>query len=130
MLGVMILINQIMNVGATTFFALSGGTHSVKRFILYQIIGGLCGLGINLTYAGMVRFSSVETAAAIGTGLSFVSVQIFSSYLFSRRLQRLAMVGSVSSGSWYSLDSSGKDLTAVSSAVGGNGRVEGAVAPS
>jgi drug/metabolite transporter (DMT)-like permease len=81
MLGVMIIVNQIMNVAATTFFALSGETHSVKRFILYQIIGGVFGLGINLTYAGLVRYSSIETAAAIGIGLAFVLVQIFSSYL-------------------------------------------------
>jgi hypothetical protein len=47
MLGLMILVSQITNVAATTFFALSGETHSVKRFIIYQIIGGLFGLGIN-----------------------------------------------------------------------------------
>jgi drug/metabolite transporter (DMT)-like permease len=82
MLAVVILINQVMNVGATTFFALSGESHSVKRFILYQVIGGLFGLGINLTYAGLVRYSSVQVAAAIGIGLSFVTVQISSSYLF------------------------------------------------
>jgi drug/metabolite transporter (DMT)-like permease len=82
MLGVMILVNQVMNVGATTFFALSGDAHSVKRFIVYQIIGGLFGLGINLSYAGLVHYSSVPAAAAVGIGLAFVVVQIVSSYLF------------------------------------------------
>jgi drug/metabolite transporter (DMT)-like permease len=82
MLGVVIVVNQVMNVSATTFFALSGEAHTFKRFILYQIIGGLFGLGINLTYAGLVRYSSVQSAAAIGIGLSFVTVQVFSSYLF------------------------------------------------
>ena len=81
MLAVMIFVNLATNVGAFTFFALSGQTQSVSRFVFYQIIGGLLGLAINLTYAGMVRFSSVETAAAIGIGLAFVVVQIFSSYL-------------------------------------------------
>jgi multidrug transporter EmrE-like cation transporter len=82
MLGVMILVNQVMNFGATTLFALSGGAPSVRRFILYQIFGGLFGLGINLTYAGLVRYSSVQVAAAIGIGLAFVTVQIVSSYFF------------------------------------------------
>jgi drug/metabolite transporter (DMT)-like permease len=81
MLALMILVNQICNVGATTLFALSGHADSGKRFVLYQILGGLFGLGINLTFAGLVRYSSVQTAAAIGIGLSFVSVQVFSSYL-------------------------------------------------
>ena len=82
MLGVMILVNQATNLGATTFFALSGMAHSVERFVLFQVLGGLFGLGINLSYAGLVRYSSVETAAGIGIGLAFVSVQVFSSYLF------------------------------------------------
>jgi drug/metabolite transporter (DMT)-like permease len=81
MLAVMIFVNLATNIGAFTFFALSGQTQSVSRFVFYQIIGGLLGLAINLTYAGMVRSSSVETAAAIGIGLAFVMVQIFSSYL-------------------------------------------------
>lgn len=81
MLAVMVVVNQIMNVGATTCFALSGQSDNLKRFVIYQIFGGLFGLGINLTYAGLVRFSTVQTAAAIGIGLSFASVQVFSSYL-------------------------------------------------
>jgi hypothetical protein len=47
MLAVMIFVNQIMSIGASAFFALSGQAHSVKHFVLYQIIGGLFGLGIN-----------------------------------------------------------------------------------
>ncbi|MCL5734400.1 MAG: hypothetical protein M1274_02240 [Actinobacteria bacterium] len=82
MLAVVILVNQIMNIGATSFFALSGEANSLKRFILFQIIGGVFGLGINLSYAGLVRYASVEAAAAIGIGMAFVMVQIFSSYLF------------------------------------------------
>jgi drug/metabolite transporter (DMT)-like permease len=81
MLILTILVNQIMNVGATTMFALSGQADSARNFVIYQIIGGLFGLGINLSFAGLVHYSTVQTAAAIGIGLSFVSVQIFSSYL-------------------------------------------------
>jgi drug/metabolite transporter (DMT)-like permease len=84
MLALAIVVNQVMNVGAATFFALSGSTDSIRRFVIYQIVGGLLGLGINLSYAAMVRFASVQTAAAIGIGSSFVMVQIFSSYLMLR----------------------------------------------
>ena len=82
LLGVMIFVNQIMNIGATTFFALSGSVHSGGRFVLYQILGGIFGLGIQLSFAGLVRYSSVGSAAAIGIGLSYVSVTIFTTYLF------------------------------------------------
>jgi len=81
MLALVIIVNQICNIGATTLFALSAHADSGKKFVLYQIFGGLFGLGINLTFAGLVRYSTVQTAAAIGIGLAFVSVQIFTSYL-------------------------------------------------
>ncbi len=75
-----IFLNQALNVGATTGFALSGTSPSTQRFVFWQIIGSAFGLGTQLSYAGLVRFSSVEFANAIGIGLAFVSAQVFSAY--------------------------------------------------
>ena len=102
MLAVMIFVNLATNVGAFTFFALSGQTQSVSRFVFYQIIGGLLGLAINLTYAGMVRSSSVETAAAIGIGLAFVMVQYSARTCCSTSVSQ---PGSGSASHWSSRES-------------------------
>ncbi len=78
----MILLNQALNVGATTGFALSGYSQNLQRFVFWQIVGSIFGLGTQLSFAGLVRFSSLELANAIDIGLAFVSAQIFSAYLF------------------------------------------------
>jgi drug/metabolite transporter (DMT)-like permease len=80
MMGLLVFLNQALNVGATTGFALSGNT--VQRFVFWQIIGSVFGLGTQISFAGLVRFSSLEFANAIGIGLAFVSAQIFSAYIF------------------------------------------------
>lgn len=82
MMGLMILLNQVLNVGATTGFALSGNSNTVQRFVFWQIIGSAFGFGTQISFAGLVRFSSLEFANAIGIGLAFVSAQIFSAYIF------------------------------------------------
>ena len=76
-----VVLNQFFNVAATAAFAISGQAETVRTFILWQIIGGLFGLGTQVTFAGLVRYSSVGLANAIGNGLAFVSIQIFSAYL-------------------------------------------------
>ncbi|MDE3091019.1 MAG: hypothetical protein KGJ80_16725 [Chloroflexota bacterium] len=81
-MGLMILLNQILNVGATTGFALSGNSNTAQRFVFWQVIGSVFGLGTQLSFAGLVHFSSLEFANAIGIGLAFVSAQIFSAYIF------------------------------------------------
>jgi drug/metabolite transporter (DMT)-like permease len=81
-MGLLILLNQAMNVGATTGFALSGNSPNSQRFVLWQIVGSVFGLGSQVSFAGLVRFSSLDLANAIGIGLSFVSAQIVSAYLF------------------------------------------------
>lgn len=81
-MGLMILLNQVLNVGATTCFALSGNSETPQRFLLWQIIGSVFGLGTQVSFAGLVRFSSLEFANAIGIGLAFVSAQIFSAYVY------------------------------------------------
>ena len=82
MMGLMILLNQALNVGATTSFALSGNSNTPQRFVFWQLIGSVFGLGTQLSFAGLVRFSSLEFANAIGIGLAFVSAQVFSAYVF------------------------------------------------
>ena len=82
MMALVILLNQALNVGATTGFALSGTSATLPRFVFWQIIGSAFGLGAQLSFAGLVRFSSIEIANAVGIGLAFVSVQVFSAYVF------------------------------------------------
>jgi drug/metabolite transporter (DMT)-like permease len=81
-MGLIVLLNQVLNVGATTGFALSGNSQTTQRFFLWQIVGSIFGLGTQVSYAGLVRFSSLEFANAIGIGLAFVSAQIFSAYVY------------------------------------------------
>src|SRR5512143_3754184 len=78
---VMILLNQFFNVGASASFALSGWADSTRMFVLWQIIGGLFGLGTQLTFAGLVRFTSLGVANVIGNGLAYVSIQVFAAYV-------------------------------------------------
>ncbi|MGD2252250.1 MAG: hypothetical protein PVF70_04965 [Anaerolineales bacterium] len=81
---VLVVLNQIMNIGATTGFAISGRSESVGGFVLWQLLGSAFGLGTQLTFAGLVRFTSVQMASTIGIGLAFVSAEIVSAYLFFR----------------------------------------------
>jgi drug/metabolite transporter (DMT)-like permease len=76
-----LLANQICNVGATALFAASGHAEKLRTFVFFQIIGGVFGLGIQLTFAGLVRYWSLTAANALGIGLSFVSAQVFAAYL-------------------------------------------------
>lgn len=78
----LVLLNQITNVGATTGFALSGRSPDMRRFLAWQIMGSFFGLGTQLTFAGIVRFSSIELANAIGIGLAFVTVQVVTAEVF------------------------------------------------
>ena len=82
MMATMVLLNQLLNVGATTGFALSGNSTSPRQFVVWQAVGSLFGFGTQLSFAGLVRFSSLEFANAIGIGLAFVSAQVFSAYAF------------------------------------------------
>ena len=81
-MGLIIFLNQALNVGATTGFALSGKSQTASRFVFWQIVGSVFGLGTQISFAGLVRFSSLEFANAIGIGLAFVSAQVFSAYLY------------------------------------------------
>jgi hypothetical protein len=81
-MGLVILLNQALNVGATTGFAISGNSRTAQRFVFWQIVGGVFGLGTQISYAGLVRFSTVELANAIGIGLAFVSTEFFSAYMY------------------------------------------------
>ena len=81
-MGLMILLNQALNVGATTGFALSGNSNTTQRFVFWQLIGSVFGFGTQISFAGLVHFSSLEFANSIGIGLAFVSAQIFSAYVF------------------------------------------------
>jgi drug/metabolite transporter (DMT)-like permease len=78
----LVLLNQGFNVAATIGFARSGLAESVANFVGWQIVGSIFGLGTQITFAGMVRFFSLRFANAIGIGLAFVSVQVFSAYVF------------------------------------------------
>jgi hypothetical protein len=91
---ILIVLNQVMNVGATTGFAISGGSATLRGFLLWQIIGSVFGLGTQLTFAGLVRASSVKLAAAVGIGLAFVSAEVFSAYkIFNEPFTRLQWMG-------------------------------------
>ena len=78
------VVNQVMNIGATTGFAISGRSETARNFFLWQIIGSAFGLGTQLSFAGLVRFSSVQLASAIGIGLAFLSAEVISAYVIFR----------------------------------------------
>jgi drug/metabolite transporter (DMT)-like permease len=93
MLGLTAL-NQLMNIGATSAFAVSGKSETSRGFLAWQLIGSIFGLGTQLTFAGLVRASSVQLASAIGIGLAFVSAEVFSAYgLFHEPFTRLQWLG-------------------------------------
>jgi drug/metabolite transporter (DMT)-like permease len=77
-----VVLNQMANIGASTCFALSGRSHDVHTFVVWQIVGGLFGLCIQLTFAGMARYATLPFANSVGIGLAFVSVQVVSALLF------------------------------------------------
>lgn len=78
----LVLLNQVLNVGATIGFALSGLAGGFGSFVFWQVVGSVFGLGAQITFAGMVRLGSVRLANSIGIGLAFVSAQVFSAYWF------------------------------------------------
>jgi hypothetical protein len=65
------LLNQGFNVAATIGLARSGLAESVANFVGWQIVGGIFGLGAQITFAGMVRFFSLRFANAISGIISF-----------------------------------------------------------
>ncbi len=75
------VLNQAFNVGATACFAAAGHADRWRTFILWQIVGGLFGLGVQLSFSGLVRFWSITAANVIGIGVAFVSAQLFVAYL-------------------------------------------------
>jgi drug/metabolite transporter (DMT)-like permease len=76
----LVVLNLITNIGATTGFAISGISEAFRGFFLWQVIGSAFGLGAQLTFAGLVRYSSVQVASAVGIGLAFVSAEVFCAY--------------------------------------------------
>ena len=87
-------LNIITNIGATTAFAVSGRSETFRTFLIWQLVGSVFGLGTQLTFAGMVRFSTVQLAAAIGIGLAFLSGEIFTSFtLFKETFTGIQWVG-------------------------------------
>ena len=80
-IALLILANQLFNVGATTGFALSGRAQGVGRFVVWQAVGSVFGFGAQITFAGLARFLSVRLANAIGIGLAFVSAQLIGAFL-------------------------------------------------
>ena len=81
LLGVIIVLNQAFNVGATACFAAAGHADRWRTFAVWQIVGGLFGLGVQLTFSGLVRYWSLTAANMIGIGMAFVSAQLFAAYL-------------------------------------------------
>ncbi len=75
------VVNQAVNVGATACFAASAHADRLRTFVFWQIVGGFFGLGVQLTFAGLVRYWSLTAANVIGIGLAFVSAQLFAAYL-------------------------------------------------
>jgi drug/metabolite transporter (DMT)-like permease len=87
-------LNIVTNIGATTAFALSGRGETLRTFLVWQIIGSAFGLGTQLTFAGLVRFSNVQLASAVGIGLAFLSAEIFTSFaLFKETFTRNQWAG-------------------------------------
>jgi drug/metabolite transporter (DMT)-like permease len=76
----LITLNLIANIGATTGFAVSGRSKTTREFVLWQIIGGFFGLGAQLTFSGLVRYTSVQIASAVGIGLAFLMAEVMSAY--------------------------------------------------
>ncbi len=77
----LVVVNQFFNVGATLSFAASGHAERLSTFVAWQIIGGVFGLGVNLTFAGLVRYWSLSFANVTGIALAFVSAQVFAAYM-------------------------------------------------
>jgi hypothetical protein len=89
----LVLLNQVMNIGVTSAFAASGKSESGRGFLAWQLIGSIFGLGTQLTFAGLVRVSSVQLASAIGIGLVFLTAEVFSAYgLFHESFTRVQWV--------------------------------------
>ena len=89
-----IVANQFFNVGSTACFAASAHADRIRVFIFWQIVGGLFGLGVQLSYAGLVRFWSLPAANVVGIGLAFVAVQAFTAYLiFHEAFHRPQWIG-------------------------------------
>ncbi len=87
-------LNQLMNIGATTGFAFSGRSTTARNFLVWQIIGSVFGLGTQLTFAGLVRFTSVQLASAVGIGLAFLSAEVVSAYgIFREPFSLIQWVG-------------------------------------
>lgn len=87
-------LNVLTNIGATTAFALSGRGETFRTFLIWQVIGSAFGLGTQLTFAGLVRFSNVQLASAVGIGLAFLSAEVFTSFtLFRETFTRLQWAG-------------------------------------
>jgi len=76
-----VAVNQFFNVGATLSFAASGHAERLRTFVAWQIVGGVFGLGVNITFAGLVRYWSLSFANVTGIGLAFVSAQVFAAYM-------------------------------------------------
>ncbi len=81
LLIIIIVLNQFFNVGATACFAASGHADRLRAFIFWQIVGGFFGLGVQLSFAGIVRYWSLTGANVVGIGLAFVSAQLFAAYI-------------------------------------------------
>lgn len=79
--AVLVVVNQVVNVGATACFAASAHADRLRTFVFWQIAGGMFGLGVQLSFAGLVRFWSLSAANVIGIGVAFVSAQVFVAYL-------------------------------------------------
>jgi drug/metabolite transporter (DMT)-like permease len=63
-------------------------------FVFWQVVGGFFGLGVQLSYAGLVRYWSLPAANVLGIGLAFVAVQAFTAYLiFHESFQRPQWIG-------------------------------------
>jgi drug/metabolite transporter (DMT)-like permease len=88
------VVNQAVNVGATACFAASAHADRFRTFLFWQVIGGIFGLGVQLSFAGLVRFWSLTAANVIGIGVAFVSAQLFAAYLlFNESFQVPQWVG-------------------------------------
>lgn len=88
------ILNLAMNIGATVGFAISGRSSSGRDFLIWQIIGSVFGLGTQLTFAGLVRYSSVQTASAVGIGLAFVAAEVVGAYkIFREPFSRAQWLG-------------------------------------
>jgi len=87
-------LNILTNIGSTTAFAVSGRSETLRTFLIWQVIGSAFGLGTQLTFAGMVRFTNVQLASAVGIGLAFLSAEVFTSFtLFRETFTRIEWAG-------------------------------------